>query len=180
MSDLSSLQQQSGRPLSATTPTASERPKVGVGVVVLSRSTDPGANDRSRRIWVGRRKGSLHGTSKLALPGGHLEYGESWTECAIREVKEEMGVTLQSLNFLHVSNDIMISEKKHYITLFMMGELIDPVNQPPRNQEPEKCEGWEPYTLSQLLDLVDRNELFLPLENLLKDMPDQLRVLCMP
>jgi 8-oxo-dGTP diphosphatase len=157
---------------------APERPKVGVGVVVLSRTSSDKTDVKITNIWVGRRKGS-HGCSKLALPGGHLEYGESWAGCAIREVQEEMGVTLPSVEFLHVTNDIMRQENKHYITIFMVGELRDPVRQRPQNMEPEKCEGWEPCTLSDLLDLVDRNELFLPLENLLKEIPDQFRRRCL-
>jgi 8-oxo-dGTP diphosphatase len=179
MDNSSSLPEPSDELQQSTAPIphpASERPKVGVGVVVLSRtsSDETDAIRSPKSIWVGRRKGS-HGRSKLALPGGHLEYGESWAECAIREVQEEMGVTLSTVEFLHVTNDIMWQEKKHYITIFMVGELHDPVHQRPQNLEPEKCEGWEPYQLSELLDLVDRNELFLPLETLLKEMPDGLR-----
>lgn len=182
MEDVSSLGPSDGLLQSSTSVPRAElgRPKVGVGVVVLSPALT-GETDTTRTqrcIWAGRRKGS-HGSSTLALPGGHLEYGESWTECAIREVQEEMGLTLSSVEYLHVTNDIMRQDKKHYITIFMMGELQDPVHQRPQNLEPEKCEGWEPYKLSDLLDMVDRDELFLPLENLLKDMPNQLRHLCL-
>jgi 8-oxo-dGTP diphosphatase len=164
----------------------SERPKVGVGVIVLSsiaqhnntvRAAAAETQTPSSYIWVGRRKGS-HGSSKLALPGGHLEYHESWSECAIREVQEEMGITLKDVEFLHVTNDIMIHEEKHYVTIFMISQF-DIAQQQPINQEPDKCAGWEAYTLPQLRSMIDSNELFLPLENLLKENPVKLQTLCM-
>jgi ADP-ribose pyrophosphatase YjhB (NUDIX family) len=52
------------------------RPLIGVGVVVV--------RPEDGKIYVGVRKGS-HGATKLALPGGHLEFGEAWAVCAARE-----------------------------------------------------------------------------------------------
>ena len=52
--------------------------RVGVGVFVW----------RDGRFIMGQRLGS-HGANTWSVPGGHLEFGESWEDCAIREVKEE-------------------------------------------------------------------------------------------
>ena len=52
-----------------------------------------------------------------APPGGHLEYGESPEECAIREAKEETGVDVEAVEFRALTNDVF-PEGKHYITLF--------------------------------------------------------------
>ena len=57
------------------------RPKVGIGVLVF--------NDLNQ-LLLGRRT-SAHGEGEFGPPGGHLEFGESFEDCAIREVKEEAG-----------------------------------------------------------------------------------------
>jgi 8-oxo-dGTP diphosphatase len=56
-----------------------------------------------------------------ALPGGHLDFGESFEACAMREVLEETGLQVKedSVRFLTATNDIMLSEHKHYVTIFM-------------------------------------------------------------
>ncbi|MCL7047879.1 hypothetical protein MKW94_003221 [Papaver nudicaule] len=92
-------------------------PKVGVGVFVI----------KDNKTLIGRRRSSI-GDSTFALPGGHLEFGESFEECALREVKEETDEPKPS----------------HYITIFMRGKLVDS-QQEPQNMEPNKCDGWDWY-----------------------------------
>src|SRR6185369_4570453 len=40
----------------------------------------------------------------LALPGGHLDWGESIEECLVREIKEELGVVPKVERLLYVNN----------------------------------------------------------------------------
>lgn len=84
-----------------------------------------------------------------------------------------MGIELCDVQFLHATNDIMLSEKKHYVTIFMSAQPKDPT-QIPQNLEPHKCEGWEAKGLDELCDMVDKDKLFLPLENMLKERPESL------
>ncbi|KAJ5093326.1 hypothetical protein N7456_009187 [Penicillium angulare] len=107
-------------------------PRVGVGLFV----TNP-----EGKFVLGKRKGS-HGAGTWALPGGHLEFGESFETCAARELLEETGLGVTNLEFLTATNDVMESEGKHYITIFLKGVVSDPVAQP-QILEPEKCDAWQ-------------------------------------
>jgi len=133
--------------------------RVGVGVIVKDPQ-DPG------KFFAGIRKGS-HGAGSLALPGGHLEWMESWEECAKREVQEEMGISITHLKLGHVTNDIMESEDKHYVTIFMMGDCTLHEKRP-KNMEPNKCEGWESFTWEELkaIQVKGSPKLFGPLQGL--------------
>jgi 8-oxo-dGTP diphosphatase len=84
-----------------------KQPQVGVGVVVR----------RGDHVLLLKR-GGVRGAGTWSTPGGHLEYGESPEECAIREVKEETAVDITGVEFKAVTNDIFEVEGKHYLTLW--------------------------------------------------------------
>ena len=75
------------------------------------------------------------------------------------------------LKLVHVTNDPMPSENKHYITLFMAGTV--PAGAEMVNAEPHKCEGWEEYRLEELGGEL-RGRLFGPLLHLVEDMPESV------
>lgn len=125
-----------------------ERPKVGVSVIIK----------RDGKVLIGKRKAS-HGTGTWAFPGGHLEYGESWEDCAKREVAEEVGIAIRNVQFAAVTNDIFQKEEKHYITIFV---TCDYESGEVKVMEPEKCEEWLWMSWEKL-----PGPLFLPIENLL-------------
>lgn len=59
----------------------------------------------------------------MQCPGGHLEYGESFADCAKREVLEETGLQVGNVKFLVATNDVM-EEGKHYVTVFVTCVII--------------------------------------------------------
>lgn len=67
---------------------------------------------------------------KWAFPGGHLEYGESFIDCAERETLEETALKVKGVKIAHVTNDIFEEAGKHYITLFVVCEMLDSQQQP--------------------------------------------------
>lgn len=123
-------------------------PKVGVSVIII--------NDKNQ-ILLGMRKGS-HGAGTWAFPGGHLEFGESVENCAIREVLEETGLNLKEVQKGPFTNDIFHSESKHYITLYVICRNFEGILQA---MEPDKCDSWGWFNLDKL-----PSPLFLPLQNL--------------
>src|SRR3990167_410625 len=90
-----------------------ERPKVGVGVIVV----------KGTQVLLGKRRGS-HGAGTWAFPGGHLEFGESIEECAARELWEETGLRALSIQKSSWTNDL-IDATKHYVTLFMIVDRFE-------------------------------------------------------
>ena len=107
-----------------------ERPEVGVGVLVFGDG----------KALLLKRKGA-HGEDTWCYPGGHLEFGESFLDTAIREVEEESGLKVKNPRFLCITNDIFKNENKHYITIFV---AVDYVSGEARIMEKEKCTdiGW--------------------------------------
>ena len=56
---------------------------------------------------------------------GHLEMFESFETAAKREVLEETGLVLNQVKFVTAVNVPMPLEDKHYVTIFMKGDLKD-------------------------------------------------------
>ena len=106
--------------------------QVGVAVLVTS-ATHPG------HVLVGRRRGGF-AAGTYALPGGHLEFGESFEVCAAREVAEECGVVLADAAVVPFTvNAVSASDGFHCVVPFVRGQCSDE----PRNMEPDKCDGWQ-------------------------------------
>ncbi|GBE84670.1 NUDIX hydrolase domain-like protein [Sparassis latifolia] len=139
--------------------------RVGVGVFVL--------NDEGKFI-MGRRKGSV-GAGTWALPGGHLEFGESFEACAARELLEETGLAVGDVHFLTATNNVMEDVGKHYVTIFMQCRIIGEKTQP-EIMEPDKCEEWEWASWEDVRSWEasgqdDERKLFQPIHNLFVQRP---------
>lgn len=109
--------------------------KVGVGVMII----------KDGKVLLGKRKGS-HGQGEYAWPGGHLEYMESFEECAKREVKEETGMEIQNVRFLRLMN-LKEYAPKHYADV---GLIADWGSGEPKIIEPDRIEGWNWYDIDNL------------------------------
>lgn len=75
------------------------RPIVGVTVIILKKG----------QVLVGKRR-NTHGTGMWAFPGGHLEFGESPENCALREVYEETGLSINNMRRGPYTDDYFESE----------------------------------------------------------------------
>ncbi len=112
-----------------------DRPKVGVGVIVI----------RDGKILLGERLAS-HGAGTYQLPGGHLEFGESFEEAAKREVEEEAGLLDIEIQGV-VSLGNYIDYGKHYVSI---GLLAESHAGEPYDAEPAKSKNWNWYDFDHL------------------------------
>jgi len=127
-----------------------KRPSTGVSIILINKNT----------ILLGLRKGS-HGNNTWGMPGGHIEWKESFHECAKREIEEELGVPISCKQKpFYVTNDYFKKEDKHYVTVFIVAQIQKGVIQ---NKEPDKCLEWKWFNYTKLPE-----NLFLPVKNLIK------------
>ncbi len=110
-------------------------PKVGVGVMILKEG----------RVLLGKRKGS-HGAGEYSFPGGHLEYMESFEDCARRETKEECGVEIKNIQFQFLANVVKYAPKQYT----HIGLLAGWESGEPKVIEPAEAESWDWYDLNNL------------------------------
>lgn len=126
-----------------------KHPRVGVGVFVF----------RNGKFLIQQRRGA-HGDGTWSLPGGHLEYGESFEQTARREVAEETGMLIKNVSVAAVTNDIFMDEKKHYVTIWT---ICDWAGNDPKINEPDKCSAQQWVVFDNLPE-----PLFLPWKQLRK------------
>lgn len=102
---------------------------------------------RGTEILLGRRKGS-HGAGEWAFPGGKLEYMETFGQCAVRELVEEIGPQVRFKKLFPFSV-INLTEyaPKHYIDVCMAAEWV---SGEPIVMEPDKCEEWRWFKMYNL------------------------------
>ena len=120
------------------------RPKVGIGVYII----------KDGKLLLGERIGADQANT-FSVPGGHLEYSESWEECARRETVEETGLEINNIRFLGSTNNVMLVDNTHSVTIAV---LADWESGEPKNLEPDKCLGWKWYAFDEI---PERKAVFL-------------------
>ncbi len=128
-----------------------EQPEVRVGIAVFIF--------KDGKFLMMQRKGS-HGAGSWSVPGGHLEFGESFEQTAEREVREETGLEISNYRVAGITNDYFESEGKHYVTIWL---VTDYASGQEKILEPQKCTGMEWVDFDHL-----PQPLFLPWNQLLK------------
>lgn len=107
-----------------STPSTPNRPRIGVGMYIVHNG---------KVLFLERIANHASGT--WTVPGGHLEFGETPEQAAVREALEEVGMTVHSPRLFAVTNEVFEAEGKHYVTLHIEG-LAD--TDTFTNLEPEK------------------------------------------
>ena len=123
---------------------ALEQKKVGAGFGVLLL--------RDGKILLGKRHSDplkadseLRGEGTWTMPGGKLEWGESFEEGAMREVLEETGIVLNHVELICVNNDK--NEHAHFVTI---GMFSDDFSGEANIMEPDEITEWKWFDLDRL------------------------------
>lgn len=125
-----------------------EKKKVGVGfgVMVLKEG----------KLLLGHRhvdpeKASslMNGAGSWTMPGGKLDFGETFEEGARREMLEETGMKLEESELICVNQDII--ETAHFITMGLMAKKFFGE---PKVMEPDEITEWKWFDLDNLPDPI--------------------------
>lgn len=114
------------------------RPFVGIGCII----------EREGRLLLMRRHGS-HGQGTWSTPGGYLEAGESFEDCAVRETLEETGLDVTDISYFGVTNDIFPEDKKHFVTIWMRAGSA--TGEPTGSEESTEIGWFDPDRLPEPL-----------------------------
>lgn len=91
-----------------------KRPKVGLGIMLLNEFDE---------VLVSQRFHEGHPFHlRWQFPGGYLEFGETFEECAAREVWEECAIKLeqQALKYVATMNVRGVEFDYHNVGIFMV------------------------------------------------------------
>ncbi|MCR4328738.1 MAG: NUDIX domain-containing protein [Patescibacteria group bacterium] len=117
---------------------------VGVGVMIL----------REGKVLLGRRSenpntadSELHGEGTWTMPGGKVDFGESFEDAAVRELEEETGIMAkkEDTKVISVAND-RVSDA-HFVTI---GLLCENSSGEPEVREPDEITEWCWFSLDNL------------------------------
>lgn len=120
------------------------RKKIGVGFGVMMV--------RDGKVLLGKRhsdqtkaSSALDGEGTWTMPGGKLQYGETFEEGVKREVGEETGIIVREATVIGINNDI--GTHAHFVTL---GFLSTDFEGEPRVLEPNEIIEWNWFELDNL------------------------------
>jgi mutator protein MutT len=121
-----------------------EKKKVGAGLGVIL--------ERDGKILLGKRHpdpdkadSAFRSAGEWSLPGGKLEWGESIEDGAVREVKEETGITIKNPEVISVHN--CKNEHAHFMTVGLIAHEWEGEAQV---MEPDEMTEWQWFDLNNL------------------------------
>lgn len=106
---------------------------VGVGAAIF--------NNRGELLITLRGKKAKNERGTWEIPGGSVEFNETFEKALKREIKEELGVEIKVLELLGIFDHIIHAERQHWVSPTYICKIV---KGKPKILEPEKCEkiGW--------------------------------------
>ena len=113
------------------------QPRVGVGVLLV---------DASGRVLLTLRNRAPE-SGCWSIVGGKLDFLETLEECAVREVREEVGVEVSIESLLCVTDHCLPAEGQHWVSPAYLAQIR---KGEPANREPDKTEAVQWFAISEL------------------------------
>jgi len=106
---------------------------VGVGAAIF--------NDEGKLFITKRGKEAKNERGKWEIPGGSVEFGETFEQAIKREIKEEHDIEIEIIELLGICDHIIPDEHQHWVSPTYICRITKGV---PRIVEPHKCDqiGW--------------------------------------
>lgn len=106
------------------------------------------------KILLLRRFNTGYEDGKYSLVAGHVDQGETFTQCIIREAEEEAGILLKpkDLKVVHVMHrNSGTAEDNERVDVFFIARQWQ---SEPQNKEPHKCDDLSWFGLNSLPDNI--------------------------
>lgn len=98
-----------------------------------------------RNTDVEKADSEMHEEGTWSLPGGNIEYGETFFEAGRREVKEETNIDANELELICVQIDM--NEYAHYISV---GMICKNFSGEAEVMEPDEIVEWKWFNINEL------------------------------
>jgi 8-oxo-dGTP diphosphatase len=103
---------------------------VGVGAAIF--------NEKGEILLALRGAKAKNERGKWEIPGGGVEFNETFEQAIKREIKEELGVEIAVGELLALCSHIILDEKQHWVSPTYMCRIT---KGKPKIKEAEKCAG---------------------------------------
>lgn len=115
---------------------------VGMGAVIF--------NDEGKILLTKRGPEAKNERGTWEIPGGALEFGETFEQGLKREILEELGIEIEVQELLQLCDHIILDEHQHWVAPTYICKIISGT---PQNLEPGKCDeiGW--FSLAEAQEL---------------------------
>lgn len=104
-------------------------------------------NEHNQILLQKRSKHCTNRTGFWSIPGGKVEFFETVEEALKREIQEELGVEIEIVRLLCVSDDIIKEERQHWVSPQYLCKIVKGV---PTNREPQMCDEIQWFDLANL------------------------------
>lgn len=105
---------------------------------------------KGKKVLLLRRFNTGYEDGKYSLVAGHVEKGETFSDCIIREAKEEAGISIQNedLKVVHVLHrNSGLNENNERVDIFFKVEKWQGQIE---NKEPDKCDDLSWFDINNL------------------------------